>query len=327
MSVFNGDKYLKESIKSILNQTYENFEFIIVDDNSIDNSLNTILSFNDPRIKVIKNKKNIGLAGSLNKALKVCKGEYIARMDHDDIAYNNRLEKQFNYLESNPKIGLLGTYALLFGNKKGTRKNESESDLLKVKTMFSCQFSHPTVMIRKEVMDKHDLSYNENFKTAQDYELWSRMIDKTEFGTLPIVLLKYRNHNKQISITKKRDQEINTDKIHFNLLTKIGLEPTKEILEIHSFLEKFPHRMSFKEINSTENYLIKILNANDKTGFLNQESLFNFFSEYFYNICKKSKGNSIKRCYLFSKSLLAKNNKIRWKKMKILTSFLLIYQK
>ena len=322
MSVFNGDKYLKESIKSILNQTHENFEFIIVDDNSNDNSLNTILSFNDPRIKVIKNKKNIGLAGSLNKALKISKGEYIARMDDDDISLPNRIEKQIEFMDNHSSCGALGTYAEIFGESEGIRKHSSDSNELKIRSIFSCQFCHPTIIIRKKILDKYNFYYDEKFSTAQDYELWSRMIDKTDFGTLPIVLLKYRTHNKQISITKKRNQKINTDKIHFNLLTKIGMEPTKEILEIHSFLTKFPHRMSLKKIILTENYLIKILNANDKTKFINQESLFNFFSEYFYNICKKSKGNSILKCYLFSKSLLAKNNKIKWKKMKILTSFL-----
>ncbi len=113
MSVYNGDKYLREAIESILNQTFTDFEFIIVNDGSTDNSLEIIESYDDERIKTINNKKNIGLTKSLNKALKFAKGKYIARQDADDVSLPNRFEKQVEYLDSHPEVALVGTSVYL----------------------------------------------------------------------------------------------------------------------------------------------------------------------------------------------------------------------
>ena len=320
MSVYNGETYLKESIESILNQTYKNFEFIIVDDHSSDNSLSTILSFDDSRIVVIRNTKNIGLAASLNKALKIAKGEYIARMDDDDISLPERIEKQIQFMDSHSSCGVLGTYAELFGSKTGFRKHASKSDELKIRTLFSCQFPHPTVLIRKKVLKDNKLEYNEQFSTAQDYELWSRMIKITEFNTLPEILLKYRTHEKQISVENRKKQLENTKKIHQKLLLEIGLKNSEESLTIHDFLTTFPHRMSLIQIKKTENHLSSIILANEKSNFINHHSLSIFLSEYFYNICKKSKINALIKCFIFSNSILSKNNQIKSKRIKILLS-------
>ena len=111
MSVYNGEKYLREAIESILNQTFTDFEFLIVNDGSTDSSLEIILSYPDERIRVIRNDRNIGLTKSLNKALQQAKGEYIARQDADDISLQNRFEEQLIYLEKHPEVALLGTSA------------------------------------------------------------------------------------------------------------------------------------------------------------------------------------------------------------------------
>jgi glycosyltransferase involved in cell wall biosynthesis len=108
MSVYNGEEHLREAIDSILNQTYKNFEFLIIDDGSTDGSVNIIRSYLDPRIRLIKNKKNIGITRSLNKGLKLARGEYIARMDDDDIAFPERLEKQVRFLNEHVNVGLVG---------------------------------------------------------------------------------------------------------------------------------------------------------------------------------------------------------------------------
>ena len=160
---------LTESIESILNQTYKNIEFVIICDGDKE-EYEYIKSINDNRIKVILNDTNKGLPYSLNLAIKNSTGDYIARMDSDDIAIKDRLEKQVDFLERNKDIGLCGTEALLFGTKKGKKrvflKNSKE---VKVQLLYKATLIHPTVMARREVYEK--FQYNEQFVCAQDFEL------------------------------------------------------------------------------------------------------------------------------------------------------------
>lgn len=180
MSVYNAEKYLREAIESILDQSFDDFEFIIVDDKSIDNSAHIIKSYakRDNRIKYIKNDTNRGLTYSLNKALKLAKGKYIARMDADDISIKERLEVQYNYLENNKDVFLLGTSAYNIdedGEIVGERNIPLEYEKIKKKINLVNPIIHPSVMFRKKDVLAIG-GYNENFKKVQDYELWFRII-------------------------------------------------------------------------------------------------------------------------------------------------------
>ena len=198
MSVYNGEKYLREAIESILNQTFTDFEFMIVNDGSTDNSLKIIKIYNDERIGIINNEKNIGLTKSLNKALKQAKGEYIARQDADDVSLPNRFEMQVKYLESHPEVVLLGTsFYLIDETGEITEKyvvlaKPTIKDLIKEN-----QFSHGSVVVKKEIVDKLG-GYNELFRYSQDYELWLRIAECYEVRNLTQVLCKIRSHNENI---------------------------------------------------------------------------------------------------------------------------------
>lgn len=235
MSNYNtSEKYLRESIESILNQSFTDFEFIIIDDCSTNNGKSILESFNDDRIKVIFNEKNLGLAASLNKALQISKGEFVARMDSDDISLETRLEKQYKYLKSNPSVGLVASFAQKIGNDKGyIYSMVEEPDKMNVPMFFGNVICHPSVMFRKEVITNNHLKYNEEFKTGQDYELWSRLLKTEKVAIIPEVLLSYRIHNNQISNEKKMDQIQNTMKVYSYMLEGLGLEVNQEILEKH----------------------------------------------------------------------------------------------
>ncbi|MGE6959697.1 glycosyltransferase [Bacillus thuringiensis] len=235
MSNYNtSEKYLRESIESILNQSFTDFEFIIIDDCSTNNGKSILKSFNDDRIKVIFNEKNLGLAASLNKALQISKGEFVARMDSDDISLETRLEKQYKYLKSNPSVGLVASFAQKIGNDKGyIYSMVEEPEKMNVPMFFGNVICHPSVMFRKEVITNNHLKYNEEFKTGQDYELWSRLLKTEKVAIIPEVLLSYRIHNNQISNEKKMDQIQNTMKVYSYMLEGLGLEVNQEILEKH----------------------------------------------------------------------------------------------
>ena len=210
MSVYNGERYLREAIDSILNQTFKDFEFIIVDDGSIDRTLEILKEYaeKDERIRIITNSENIGLTKSLNKAIKFAKGKYIARMDADDISLPERLEKQIEFMEKNPEVGLLGT-AYYETNQEGEiigRRNFSITNekLKKVLIKYN-PFFHSSVMIKKTILDKVGL-YNENIPTAQDYDLWFRIAKNYKLANLSEFLMKRRYTKEMISIKKENEQ-------------------------------------------------------------------------------------------------------------------------
>jgi len=173
MSVYNGQKYLREAVDSILNQTHRNIEFIIINDASTDNTRIILESYNDPRIILLHNKLNLGLTKSLNLGLDIAKGEYVARMDADDISLPERIRTQRGYLDSHPNIILASSRTIVIdrdGVKIGRKNPPSNPEFLKFLMMTKNQMTHSSVMFRKSIILEHG-GYNEKIKYTQDYEL------------------------------------------------------------------------------------------------------------------------------------------------------------
>lgn len=227
MCVFNAEKYIKESIESILSQTYNDLEFIILDDYSTDNTFNIIKEFEkkDDRIKIIKNNQNKGLTYSLNKAMEFAKGEYIARMDADDISHGERLKKQVSFLDNNDEIIVLGTCGRNIdeaGIDMGSRKVPiTPGEIQKVLRVVNPMI-HPSVMFRKDAI-KDIGGYNVNYRVVQDYELWFRCIENGfELANLPDELIYYRVNNKYLE-RKSFNYRLIDAKIRYNGYKKIKL--------------------------------------------------------------------------------------------------------
>lgn len=200
LAVYNGATFISEAVESILNQTFSDFELIVINDGSSDDSEKILNFFNDPRIIRIKNERNLGLILSLNAGIKIARGEYIARMDADDISVPNRLEKQVEFLENNKNIGVLGT-AVYRIDKKGSVISELIQPLsheaIVWKMCFECALIHPTVMMRKNILPEEG-PYSLEFKHIEDTELWMRLIERVRFANLPDLLHKYRLHGSSI---------------------------------------------------------------------------------------------------------------------------------
>lgn len=199
MPEYNSEKYLDAAIQSILKQTFKEFEFIIIDDGSTDKSITVIQKYlNDKRIRFIKNKKNIGLVKSLNKGIRLSKGEYIARMDGDDISEPQRLEKQVKFLDMHPEIGLLGTQGIVINEKGEKIKDFSRqtSDLnLRIKIMEGNPFIHGSVMMRKSDLLRTDM-YDPKYVRAEDYGLWLDFIKICKVANLPDILYQWRSYGE-----------------------------------------------------------------------------------------------------------------------------------
>ena len=210
MSVYNSETYLKEAIDSILHQTFTDFEFLIIDDFSTDNSrkILELYSRKDDRIKIFTNKENFGLTKNLNKLLRYAKGEYIARMDADDISELNRFERQVDFLENNKNIDIVGTFSRNInqnGEITGSRILPiTHTDIIKLLPKL-CPMSHPSVFFRKDRVEKIGF-YNEKHKRSQDYDMWFRAAAAgLEFHNIPEFLLKYRMDDTYVSRKSFKD--------------------------------------------------------------------------------------------------------------------------
>lgn len=204
MSVFNGEQYLKPAMESILDQTYDQFEFIIVDNRSTDETINIIQGFDDPRIKLIVNAVNLGQSGALNVGIRSSRGEFIARMDADDISLRTRLETQVAFLDANPEVSVVGSWAT-FIDREGKKIEDfyapTETNEVTLfmsgspELSFGCNL-HPALMLRRECFDEIGLYDETNSKKRgypQDYELWSKMIYAGKnFANIDQKLFHYR---------------------------------------------------------------------------------------------------------------------------------------
>lgn len=227
MSVTSGMPYLKEAVQSILSQTHKNFEFIIVDDASTDSSWQYLKSLKDKRIKLIKNKRNLGLAASLNKALKVAKGEFIARMDADDISLPQRLEKQIEFLKKNPTISLCGTWADLIddkGNKIGEKRHPTDPKRVKEAINWYTAVIHPTYMGTPDFF-RQLKGYRDDFDFAEDYDLLSRAKNRFKIANIDQKLLLWRLQGTRRSRASMQKIDKAELKIKLESIKRDGLTP------------------------------------------------------------------------------------------------------
>lgn len=284
MSVYNGEPYLKKTIDSILNQSYSDFEFLIINDGSTDAS-RSILEHEakrDPRIKVIS-RDNQGLVASLNYGLSRACGQLVARIDADDIAYPQRLEKQVAYMADHPELLALGSAITLIDNQGRSIKQISyPSGTKRVKSamMYGSKLAHPAVIMRREQVLQIG-AYREACRHAEDYDLWLRLLEVGEIDNLEEPLLYYRQHDEKISLTESFTQRLATECAKFayqirkngkaDPLDKIDLPlsvdklkdfdiPNTQLLELYCclFIKLVKQKRSFtaSEMNSV-NYLAR----------------------------------------------------------------------
>lgn len=245
MAVYNENPtYLKRAIQSILNQTFSNFEFIIIDDNSNKQTHSALKSYTkkDVRITLIKNKKNLGLTKSLNIGIKKSQGKYIARMDSDDISRPERLVQQLNFLLTNNYDLVTCDYCVI--NDKAQilkKKRVKTTDKIKKQLLKGNIFVHSTFFGKRKVFKE---LYNENFKQAQDYEFILRILSKNyRIGNLPKICLKYRVNENGISFKNSKKQEWSAIKIRFLAIKKYGYKKIYIIYLLRSLVTfLLPHK-------------------------------------------------------------------------------------
>ena len=284
MCVYNGEEYLKEAIQSILGQTFTDFEFLIVNDASEDRSAGILSAIADPRIRIIDNETNIGLTKSLNKALRLAKGEFIARMDADDRCHRERFNEQVKFLEDNPDIALCGTWVSYDENSHNEPGYPLMHEEIKAGTLSNNPFAHPSVMWRREEFERQGLTYNEDFRTSQDFELWSRAVHKVKTANIPRSLLFYRQHKGQISRARAENQQDNARKIKLSQLKYLGLSPDEKETTAHLCMVDggFRTHQSAEIVKDADEWMYKIILANRQLGIYEERFLLELWKSRFF---------------------------------------------
>lgn len=236
MPVYNGEKYLKEAIESILNQTFTDFEFLIINDGSKDNSALMIKQYGDKRIKLIQHKANLGLIKTLNEGMKLAKGRYLARMDADDISAPTRLFKQFTFMEKRPGVAVCGSWA------RGIDENGKRTSALKAPSGLVMKYNywkpspiiHPSAFMRLSAVSKHQ--FDDNALHAEDYDFWLKVAKDSKLCNIREYLLNYRVHSGSIS-SKNREEQLKSSYRSFINHIADGLEITFEEFKSLSSLD------------------------------------------------------------------------------------------
>lgn len=286
MPVYNCELYIKDAVDSILCQSYSNFEFLIIDDASSDETVNIIKLYNDPRIQLFEKLLNTGYTDSLNQGLLLAKGKYIARMDGDDICVPTRFEKQVAFLDANPDISVCGTWFNIIGSD-AVKKLPENHESIKLALLRKNCIAHPSVMIRKQVLDKFDIVYDVSKEPAEDYDLWVRLLSLGKLHNLQEALLNYRMHDTQVSHKRHEEQKRQVVEIKFEILNLLGILWDEREYEVFEKILKVNTLIMFSEIKIFKQMQKKLLQSNNFLHFFEPIGFKKYLSEMEYIVLKK----------------------------------------
>jgi glycosyltransferase involved in cell wall biosynthesis len=236
MPARNNAPYVREAIDSILGQTEGDLELLVIDDASSDDTAAVVSSVGDPRVRLLRNEIRLGIAGSVNRGIAAARGEYIARMDADDVAMPTRLATQRAFLEAHPRVALCGTWVRMFdGAWHRDRRLETHPERMRCALLLFNVLSHPTAMWRRGAFAQHGLTYDESFTNSEDYDLWCRASHVVGIANVPAVLLRYRVHGAQAGHDRPaRLRE--GERVRLAQLARLGASLTPEQLAVHHTL-------------------------------------------------------------------------------------------
>lgn len=289
MPVHNGAPHLAEAMQSILRQSLGDFEFLIIDDASTDDSVVIIKGFNDPRIRLVQSPVRLKLSGALNLGLDHAQGRYIARMDADDISLPRRFEIQARFMDEHPEIGLCGTWIRCFGGPTNTvLKRPLTHEEIAAFTLIDTPFAHPTLMLRREMIERDHLRFNGDYFPTEDFELWIRALRTLPAANLPQVLLRYRIHGKSLTGADWSTMDEQAVRIIQIQLQSLGLTPSPNELRFHRQLAMGRLNMSAALLDQAENWLTQLIEANQSTRAFAPDALRSVLGDVWFRTCMHS---------------------------------------
>ena len=292
MPAYNAADYLPGAIESVLKQTYSNFELIIVDDGSTDNSSQVVDSFYDARIRLVQSKKNEGLARVRNKLVQLATGDYFAWLDADDLALPERLQTQVEYLENNSAIGFCGSNVKTIGEKKQhIWRYPTDSEEILAYALFANPFATSTLMVRSEF--RPILKFSTDFPPAEDYEVWERLLRKTRAINLKLPLTLYRVHPGQTSKSLSENIKRAVSAVQRRQLGRL-IQATEQECETHLLLGMdWGIERTREQVNRTQAWLQRLENANQSCRIYDNEAFYRILAFFWYMTCRSALPDSL----------------------------------
>ncbi len=308
MPVYNGERFIAEAIQSVLNQTFTDFELVIVDDGSTDRTKDTLSKFTNPRIRVLTNTENIGSAASRTKAVIESKGEYIAILDADDRMYPTRLQKQVSFLDLHPRIDMLASWVRIIdehGKPTGLiLKDRISTEKISATLLFHNIFACSSAMLRRSALPREP--FRQSMMPVEDVDLWLRMLTQgSKFSILREILTEYRSHTKGISKIHANKRKGIMDKLIIGELKKLGIEPALEELELHRTNYDYVGDNPGLFLQKRERWLLKLKEANDERKNYPQKIFDEVLAERFLKSCRANQKRTRDAWSLFWDSSLS----------------------
>ncbi|WP_163324802.1 glycosyltransferase [Draconibacterium mangrovi] len=286
MPVYNREKYVRDSILSILTQSFTDFEFIIIDDGSTDSTVEILKSYHDKRIRLVKKCENRGNYTARNEGMEMAVGKYICVMDSDDVALPNRIQKQFDFMEANTKFGLCGSFAQVLNSDEIITAPE-DYDEIKVWSMSNIMFRHPTVFLRKEFLTKYNLKYDNSYRYAGDYDFLVKAALMFPVTNIQEVLLQYRRHPEQISSAHKSGQFEVVGKVILKQLKLLKEDVTQNEKRVHLALMNRFQVKDMAEFEQLKNWANHLMESNYDKCIYDSLQLANFLKSLLKYILKE----------------------------------------
>jgi len=317
MPIYNGEAFVAAAIESVLEQTFRDFEFLIIDDGSTDASVEIIEGYTDSRIRLIRNEHQIGQTRTLNRGLGLARGEYVARMDADDISLPTRLERQVGLMAANPDVGACGTWVATLGDREGeVWKYPESAGEIRCRLLFDSALAHPSVCMRRQAFARHSLQFDEAYPLAEDYQLWKMASDVFPLANIGEVLVRYRIHAESVSQRGSQQQEATVRRIHGESLNRLGLDPSEGERFVHRWVATGAPAGEALQLQEVGAWLEKLLRANADRGVYPRDGFERLLGVFWLAAAYRSVNCGRLELARFLRSPLARrvgfDQKIRW---------------
>lgn len=315
MPIYNGAAFLREAIDSVLTQNFGEFEFLIIDDGCTDASPAIVVSYTDPRIRLLQNGKRLGLVQSLNKGLDLARGEYIARMDCDDISLPQRLARQVAFMDRHSQVGVCGTWVETIGEPTGdVWRYPSDPEVIRCQLLFESVIAHPSAIMRRTLFGKARLSYSPLYPRAQDYDLWVRSAKSFALSNIAAVLLLRRVHSQQVGVRDGEEQRAAATRVRAAQIEELGIRPTSVELDLHQSISLWEIQATKEFVMQAHAWLKKLKAANGQISLYPEPAFSQVLGERWFAVCNAASGFGPWTWKLFWESPLRAGAALSWKK-------------
>ena len=289
MPVYNAAATVREAVDSVLAQTYGDFEFLIIDDGSSDETARIVRSYDDPRIRSESNGQNLGVVRTLNKGLDLARGEYLVRMDADDVSLPDRLARQVAFMDEHPTVGACGSWVVTMGDKTADiLRYPCAPEDIKAHLLFYNVIVHPSVCLRQAAFPANELRYDEGFPHAEDFELWQRACRAFPLANIDRVLLRHRIHEHSVTRRNQSAQAETLRRIDYRSLMELGIDPDEEQLSLHRRISEYGQNYRDLAPDAVEGWLLRLIEANDHAGVFSPRALQHVCGKLWFRYCRVS---------------------------------------